>query len=67
MATAFREHRPGGDLDGLVDCIWAFSQAQAGSPESLILPDGCVEIVFPGKDPSASRGSGAGRQFAPRP
>jgi AraC-like DNA-binding protein len=43
---AFHERRPIDELARYVDRIWTLSQSQDGDHESVILPDGCVEIVF---------------------
>jgi len=43
---SFHELAPTIDLARYVDGIWTLSQSQDGCHESLVLPDGCVEIVF---------------------
>src|SRR5882724_6452127 len=45
MGWTYREHAPSERLRPFVECFWSIESAEA-LPDHLVLPDGCVDIVY---------------------
>lgn len=48
MNSRYREYRPCAALARYVECYWSRTSANAGAsvPSHIVLPDGCMDIVF---------------------
>jgi AraC-like DNA-binding protein len=44
---AYREFQPNKNLQQFIDSYWYFTNEDPGSIESPVLPDGCMDIIFP--------------------
>jgi AraC-like DNA-binding protein len=44
---AYREFRPSKNLQQFIDSYWYFTNEDSSNIESPVLPDGCMDIIFP--------------------